>query len=281
MGIGSGPRPGKPYLAGAPMLVAHRGGSGIVPENTMEAFRQAVDVWRADMLEMDVRVTRDGVPVVIHDETVDRTTDGSGRVADLTLAEIRTLDAGYRFRDPEGRAPYRERGVRIPTLDDVLAAFPGVWINLESKEAAAAGPLVEAVRRHEAEARVLVAAEYERWRRKARGYCGPWGASRHHVILFRVLSGLPWAAGYTPRVDVLQIPETWKGWRIVTRRLIAQAHRKNIPVQVWTVDDPAAMVRLLDWGVDGIQTDRPDVLARVLHERYGRPVAPGLEGEGQ
>lgn len=279
MGIGAGPRPGKPYLAGYPMLVAHRGGSGIVPENTMVAFRQAVDVWHADMLEMDVRVTRDGVPVVIHDETVDRTTDGSGRVADLTLAEIRTLDAGYRFRDPEGRASYREQGVRVPTLDDVLAAFPGVWINVESKEAAAAGPLVETIRRHEAEARVLVAAEYERWRRAARGYGGPWGASRHHVILFRVLCGLPGAAGYTPVADVLQVPETWRGWRIVTPRFIEQAHRKNIPVQVWTVDEPEAMVRLLEQGVDGIQTDRPDLLARVLHERYGRPRPPGLDLE--
>ncbi|MEX2466722.1 MAG: glycerophosphodiester phosphodiesterase [Gemmatimonadota bacterium] len=276
MELGFGPRPGRPYLAGAPMLVAHRGGSKIVPENTLEGFRQAVEVWGADMLEMDVQVTRDGVPVVIHDPTVDRTTDGSGAVSELTLSELRALDAGHRFRDPEGSATYRSRGVRVPTVDEVLEAFPGVWINLECKTAAAARPVVEAVRRHGAEARVLIAAEYERWRRDARGYRGPWGASRHHVLLFRVLCGLPRAAGYTPGVDVLQVPETWKGQRIVTRRFIEQAHRKNIPVQVWTVDDRRDMVRLLEWGVDGIQTDRPDVLAGVLHEHFGRPAAPGL-----
>lgn len=278
MALWSGPRPGRPYLAGAPMLVAHRGGSKIVPENTLEGFRVAVDVWEADMLEMDAHLTRDGVPVIIHDRTVDRTTDGTGAVSELTLAELRELDAGYRFVDPEGNATYRGRGVCVPTLDEVLEAFPGVWINLECKTAEVAGPMVDAVRRHGAESRVLIAAEYERWRRGARGYGGAWGASRHHVMLFRVLSGLPRAAGYTPGVDVLQVPETWKGWQVVTPRFIEQAHRKNIPVHVWTVDEPADMMRLLDRGVDGVQTDRPDLLAAVLHERFGRPAPPGLRG---
>ena len=278
MGLWSGPRPGRPYLAGAPVLIAHRGGSRIVPENTLEGFRQAVEVWDADMLEMDAHLTRDGVPVIIHDATVDRTTDGTGAVAELRLAELRELDAGYRFVDSDGDATYRGRGVRIPSIDEILEAFPGVWINLECKTAAVAAPVVEVVRRHRAEARVLIAAEYERWRRGALGYEGPWGASRHHIYLFRVLSGLPHAAGYTPGADVLQVPERWKGWQIVTPRFIEQAHRKNIPVQVWTVDDPDDMVRLLEWGADGIQTDRPDILARVLHERFGRPAAPGLQG---
>jgi glycerophosphoryl diester phosphodiesterase len=278
MALWSGPRPGRPYLSGAPMLVAHRGGSKIVPENTLEGFRVAVEVWEADMLEMDVHLTRDGVPIIIHDPTVDRTTDGTGAVSELTLTELRELDAGYRFVDPDGKARYRGRGVRVPTLDEVLEAFPGVWINLECKTAEVAAPMVEAVRRHGAESRVLIAAEYERWRRGARGYRGPWGASRHHVLIFRVLSGLPRAAGYTPGADVMQVPETWKGWQIVTPRFVEQAHRKNIPVQVWTVDDPASMLRLLEWGVDGVQTDRPDLLAAVLHERFGRPAPPGLRG---
>ena len=276
MGLWSGARPGRPYLAGSPMLVAHRGGSRIAPENTIESFRQAVEVWGADMLEMDAHLTRDGVPVVIHDPAVDRTTDGVGSVAEMSLAELRELDAGYRFLDAHGDAPFRGRGVRVPTVDEVLESFPRVWINLECKTGAVAAPLVQVVRRHGAESRVLVAAEYERCRAGARGYPGPWGASRHHVYLFRVLCGLPYAAGYTPRADVLQVPETWRGWQIVTPRFIEQAHRMNIPVQVWTVDAPDDMVRLLELGVDGIQTDRPDLLARVLHERFGRPAAPGL-----
>lgn len=276
MGFGSGPRPGRAYLAGPPMLVAHRGGSKIAPENTLVAFRRAVDLWEADMLELDVQLTRDGVPVVIHDPTVDRTTDGAGRVGDMGITEVKRLDAGARFRDQKGAAPWAGRGVRVPTLDDVLESFPDVWINIECKGPRVAAPTLETVLRHRAEHRVLIAAEHESWRRGARGYPGPWGASRHHVLLFRVLCGLPRAAGYTPGADVLQVPETWKGRRIVTPRFIEQAHRKNIPVQVWTVDDPADMARLLEWGVDGVQTDRPDLLARVLHDGFGRPAPPGL-----
>ena len=272
------PRPGHPYLAGAPMLVAHRGGSRLAPENTLAAFRQARDRWRADMLEMDVRLTRDGELIVIHDPSVDRTTDGTGLVCELTLAEIRALDAGYRFTDLSGGHSFRGRGVRVPTLEEVLVELTDVWINVECKEPPAAGPLAEVVARHGAEDRVLIAAESERSRRGAAGYPGPWGVSRRQGLLFFALHRLPGGSPYTPSADILQVPERWKGLRVVTPRFVREAHRLNIPVQVWTVDEEADMRRLLDWGVDGIQTDRPDVLARVLTERIGRPPPPGLSG---
>ncbi len=268
-------RPGRPYLAGAPLLVAHRGGSGLAPENTLEAFQDAVTRWRADMLELDVRLTADGEVVVIHDATVDRTTDGSGRVADLPLAALRELDAGARFRDPDGQPSFRDRGVRIPRFEDVLLAFPSMRLNVEAKEPRVAGPLVELVRRHGARDRVLVAAERESSRRSVRDYRGPWGASRTHVFWFWALHRLPGGGGYVPGADILQVPETFRGLRIVTPDFVEAAHARNLPVQVWTVDDPDAMRRLLSWGVDGIQTDRPDVLARVLHEETGRPLPPG------
>ena len=172
-----GPRPGRTYLAGAPMLVAHRGGSRLAPENTMAAFRAAVETWEADMLEMDVHLTRDGEVVVIHDDTVDRTTDGVGPVSSFTFAELRRLDAGYRFVDPEGRPSFRAQGVEVPRFEEVLTAFPRVRMNVEAKETAVAAPMVDIVRRHRAESRVLVAAEHERCRAPARGYGGPWGAS--------------------------------------------------------------------------------------------------------
>ncbi|MGD8321850.1 MAG: glycerophosphodiester phosphodiesterase [Gemmatimonadota bacterium] len=258
------------------MLVAHRGGARLAPENTMEAFRSALVTWEADMLEMDVRLTGDGEVVVIHDATVDRTTDGTGAVASLTVAELQALDAGYRFTDPSGNAAFRGKGVVVPRFEDVLTAFPGVRMNVEAKEPQVARPLVEVIRRHRAEARVLVAAEREGSRRAARGYPGPWGASRSHVLLFWALHLLPGGAMYTPGADILQVPETWKGRRIVTPRFVRAAHRRNIPVQVWTVDDPAAMRRLLSWGVDGVQSDRPDLLAEVLVDVAGRPEPPGL-----
>lgn len=258
------------------MLVAHRGGACLAPENTMEAFHQAVTRWRADMLEMDVRLTRDGEVVVVHDATVDRTTDGTGLVTSFTLDELRVLDAGARFVDPGGRPSFRGKGVEIPRFEDVVRAFPHVRLNVEAKEPQVAAPLVEIIMRHGAQNRVLVAAERESCRRSVRGYPGPWGASRAHVARFWLLHHLPRGGGYTPGVDILQVPERWRGLRVLTPRLVRAAHRRNIPVQVWTVDDPTRMRRFLSWKVDGIQTDRPDILARVLHEETGRPLAPGL-----
>lgn len=276
----SPPRPGRPYVAGAPMLVAHRGGSRLVPENTMLAFRQATDLWWADMLEMDARLTRDGHVVVIHDETVDRTTNGTGRVADLTLAEIQALDAGYRFTDEVGGHPFRGRGAVVPTMEEVLVSFADVWINVECKEPGVAEPLRALVARHGADHRVLIAAERESSRRGAEGHPGPWGASLEQGLLFWILHRIPGGSPYTPRADILQVPERWRGLRVVTPRFVREAHRLNLPVQVWTVDRVEDMRRLLSWGVDGIQTDRPDVLSRLLTELVGRPVPPGARAGG-
>lgn len=257
------------------MLVAHRGGSLLAPENTLPAFRMARDEWWADMLEMDVRLTRDGEVVVIHDATLERTTDGSGLVAEHTLEEIRSFDAGYRFTDGHGGHPFRGQGVVVPTLDEVLSEFPQMRINIESKEPSVAAPLARVIARHGAEQRVLIAAEFEKSRRGARGYPGPWGASFVQVLLFWLLHRLPGGSPYTPRADIFQVPERRGRLTVVTPRFVREAHRLSIPVQVWTVNREDDMRRLLDWGVDGIQTDRPDLLSRVLTERTGRPVPPG------
>ncbi len=272
-------RPGHTYLAGSPLLIAHRGGAGLAPENTMAAFRRAVESWGADMLELDVRTTRDGVLVVIHDESVDRTTDGTGLISELTWEEIRTLDAGFRFRDRGGGFPFRGRGVTIPTFRELLEALPGVRLNVEAKDPVSAPRLVELVREHRALERVLVAAEHERNRKAVRGYPGPWGASRTHIQRFVLLMGTPLGPFYTPGCDTLQVPETHKGIRILTPGFLREAHRRNIPVHVWTVDEEGDMRRLIRMGVDGIQTDRPDRLAAVLAEMVGRPRPPGLMEE--
>lgn len=270
-------RPGHPYLAGSPILTAHRGGSALAPENTLDAFRLAVDDYGADMLELDVRLTRDGRAVVIHDETVDRTTDGRGPVADLTLAEVRGLDAGARFMDLDGAECFAGRGIRVPLLDEVLEAFPHTRLNVEAKCREVAVPAVERIMAHGAAHRVLLAAEHERNRRGVRDYPGPRGASRTQIRAFHILHRTPLGALYTPAADVLQVPESWEGRRIVTPRFIREAHRRNLPVHVWTVDDEPSMRRLLEMGVDAIQTDRPDVLARVLHQVWGRPLPRALE----
>ena len=274
-------RPGRSYLAGAPLLIAHRGGAKVGPENTLAAFRQAVDVWQADMLELDVRATSDGEIVVIHDATVDRTTDGTGQVADLPWGALQELDAGYRFAGFDGSDSFRGRGVTIPRFEDLLEELPGVRLNAEAKVREAARGLVEIIRRHGAEDRVLVAAELETARSGVRDYPGPWGASRRQITRFWALHRLPLGRLYTPRVDALQVPEEWSGLLVLTPRFVKEAHARNIPIHVWTVDDPDDMRRLLEWGVDGIQSDRPDLLAEVLVDVADRPPPPGLSPHGE
>ena len=242
----------------------------------MAAFLNAVENWGADMLELDVRTTRDGVVVVFHDETVERTTDGAGRIQDLTWEEVRALDAGFHFRDHSGNHSFRGRGVSVPALKELLERLPNIRLNVEAKDARSAEPLVELIRRCGAQDRVLVAAEWERNRRSVVGYPGPWGASRIQITAFFLLIATPLGPLFTPACDVLQVPEVYLNLRILTPAFIREAHRRNLPVHVWTVDDPQAMRKLLSWGVDGIQTDRPDLLAPILTEVARRPQAPCL-----
>jgi glycerophosphoryl diester phosphodiesterase len=237
-----------------------------------------VELWGADVLETDVHLSRDGELVVIHDDTVDRTTDGTGPVAELTWAELRELDAGARFTDLEGPS-LRGNGGADPRFEEVLEALPGVRINVDAKAPAAARPLVELLNRRGEEHRVLVASEFEATRGDRLGT----GALLRHPAPDHPLlppPPLPLGGPYTPQTDALQVPWRWEGRQVTTRALHREAHRRNIPVHVWTVDDPETMRTSWTWGADGIQTDRPDLLARVLHEERGRPLPPRLRDPG-
>lgn len=268
-------RPGSPYLAGAPLLMAHRGGAALAPENTLLAFERALDWWSADILELDVQPTRDGEAVVFHDATLERTTDGDGPVAEHTLEEIRGLDAGYRFTPDDGASfPFRGQGVGVSTLAEILARFPRVRVNIEIKDGRAQDRVWEAIRDAAAMDRVLVAAGRTRNRMRLRGYPVPVSAGREELWAFVAQLRLG-VMIYTPAVDALQIPDVWQGRQVATERLVREAHARNLAVHVWTVDTLEDMTRLLDWGVDGIVTDRPDRLARLLHERFGRPLPSG------
>ncbi len=276
MPIVPAPRPGHPFFGGAPLLIAHRGGAALAPENTMAAFRRAVHQWGADILELDVRLTADDRLVVVHDPTVDRTTNGSGAVRALAWSRLRRLDAGHNFRNPQGERSWRGRGARLPLFAEVVAAFPDTRIVVEPKAREAAAPLLREIRAARAEERVLIGAERESNRGGARGYGGPWGASRRQAALFWWLHHLGLAGRFfAPAADGFQLPE-WSGQlHAVTPKLIRAAHAANLPVFVWTVNDPGDMRRLLDWGIDGIMTDRPDRLAAALNELADRPLPPG------
>jgi glycerophosphoryl diester phosphodiesterase len=265
-----------PVLCGGPLLIGHRGAAGLVPENTLASFRDAVDRWAVDMIELDVRATADGHCVVIHDATVNRTTDGSGGVAELTLAELKELDAGYRFEGEAGGHPFRGRGLRIPTIDEVLEALPETPLTAEVKIGTAQAPLFEALERHGAADRVIVAGMAHEDRSMFGGYGGVRSGSTRDVQWFYTLHRLFAGRFWRRSCEVFQVPERRGRVALVTRRFIRDAARHGIPVHVWTVNDPAAMERLLDLGVDALITDRPDLAARVLAERVGRPLPPGL-----
>lgn len=265
-----------PVLEGGPLLIAHRGGAGLAPENTLAAFVPAVREWGADMVELDVHASADGHVVVIHDPTVDRTTDGTGAVADMPLAELRTFDAGYRFSTDDGATfPFRGSGVRIPTLAEVFEALPDARFTVEVKAGAAQDPMFDLIERLGIAHRVIAAGMYDRDRTRFERHRGAISASTEQARAWAIARTLRLERLAGAPFDVMQIPETSDGRRIITPALIRAAHRQGIPVHVWTVNDPADMERLLTWGVDGLVTDRPDVLGTVLHRMYGRPLAPG------
>jgi glycerophosphoryl diester phosphodiesterase len=263
--------------AAHPLVIAHRGGALLWPENTLFAFRRAAELG-ADMLEMDLRATADGAIVVLHDETVDRTTDGMGPVRALTLERLRRLDAAHRWSADGGRTfPLRGAGLVVPTLEEVLRALPRTPMTLEIKqrEPSLAAALCRAIRAEGASGRVLVASFHDAEVRSFRRHCpevatsATAGEARAFVLLSRVAPSPP----YTPPAQALQLPERLGSLRVITPRLVDAARRRGFQVHAWTVDEEADMRRLLGLGVDGIVTDRPDRLLEIL----GRPLDPGLD----
>ena len=246
----------------ARLVIAHRGSSSEAPENTLPAFEAAVRQG-ADAIELDVRLTADGAPVVIHDATLDRTTDRTGVVAALTLADLRTVDAGWQFTPDHGRThPCRGGETRIPTLGEVLWAFPKLNILVEIKEP----PAQEAVRRvllHEdAAARCVLASEHHEALRAfdqppfARGASGPEISALYWASLLR--RRIP-----TPGYRMLSVPLRHRGLPVPTRGFVAAARTNGCAVHVWTVDSPDTARRLWRRGVSGIVTNVPGTMVEA------------------
>jgi len=262
---------GRRPKAAAPFVIAHRGSSGRAPENTIEAFDRAVFEDGAEGLELDLRCTRDGYVVVLHDRTVDRTTDGRGPAHAFTLDELQSLDAGHRFRDEAGEHPFRGCGIHVPTLEDVLARYPDTWLSLDLKEGdpAAERRTVELVDAAGARGRVAVSAESARSARRLAALDPdlPRFFDRASAWRFflRHRTRVWW--GYHPRARSLQIPVSYRGQRLDTPLLLADAHRFGIAVRYWTVNDVPTMQRLIDRGADGIITDHPARLRDLLRSR--------------
>lgn len=262
------PAMARPYFGSSrPIPFAHRGGAKRWPENTLFAFQQAAELGYRH-IETDIHETADGHFVCFHDTTLERTTNGRGKIADHTLAELKRLDAGYHFLENRSYS-FRGAGIRIPTLDEALELDSRLHYNLEIKppDPRMAERLWELIEHHGIHDRVLVASEHdevtEAFRRQSRGRVAT-SAGRKGALRFwaHVLSG-SWR-GAMFAFDALQIPPRFHGVDVITPRFLEAAHHHGIQVHVWTIDDPAEMYELERRGADAIMTDVPEILMRVL-----------------
>ena len=204
--------------------------------------------------------------IAFHDDRLDRVTDRTGALADLSIAEVEAADAGYTFSSDQGRSfPFRGRGIRVPRLEELLARWPDAQINIDPKTDACVEPLALLLNRLRAWNRVCIGSFSDRRLRRIRALgrgqaCTSMGP--HGVALGRLAA----ASGRIPRLgaDCLQVPTHRGPIPIVTERFVAAAHRAGVPVHVWTINDEATIDHLLDLGVDGIMSDRLRLLADVL-----------------
>jgi glycerophosphoryl diester phosphodiesterase len=243
-------------------VIAHRGASGAAPENTLAAFELAVRQG-ADAFELDVRLTGDGVPVVLHDPTLERTTDRAGPLAALRLADLRDIDAGARFTLDGGRTfPFRAADVRIPTLAEVLRGFPEMPVLLEIKEAAAQGAVGQVLIEEKAVERCVIASEQHAALQLFReppfavaASAAEIGALYRAVLFRRVPISLPYR--------LLSVPVRHCGLPVPTRAFVAAARGLGCPVHVWTVNDAATALTLWGRGVAGMVTNFPELILRT------------------
>ena len=240
-----------------PLNLAHRGASAYAPENTLAAFRLAAEMG-ADGIELDAKLSRDGVVVIMHDATVDRTTDGKGRVSDLALVELKRLDAGARFHA-------RFAGERIPTLDEVFDAVGDrLLINIELTNYASRGDdlelkVLELIAQRGLEDRVMVSSFHPLSLRKVkqaapRVVCGLLYSANSPIYLRQT-----WGAPLIPDLEARH-PD----YKLVDSDFVRRYHARGQKVNVWTVNDEADMRRMIEFGVDAIMTDKPLVLQKLV-----------------
>lgn len=259
-----------------PLVIAHQGGEELWPSNTMYAYERAVALG-VDMLEMDLHVTADGALVLMHDETVDRTTDGTGLLEEMSLAQVKALDAGYYWTADDGQTfPFRGQGITVATLEEVFQAFPDMPMTIEIKlveNQPVVEPFCQLIRQYNMQDKVLVASFHQDALDQFRAACPgiSTSATQNEVISFFVRHALGLAASFSPAAQAVQAPEYRSGLHIVTPGFIDDAHSRGMDVHVWTVNEAADMQRMIDLGVDGIITDRPDILLELLGRSGAQP----------
>jgi glycerophosphoryl diester phosphodiesterase len=278
------PAPSHAFFARLPrttLVIAHADdtGRGLWPGNTM-AHLEGAAALGVDILEVDAHMTRDGALVLMHDDTVDRTTDGKGRIRDLTLAELRALEVAHHWTQDGTSHPYRGQGLRVPTLEEAFERFPRFPMLIEIKQASPsmAAPLCRMIRAHGKQETALVASFHDEALAEFRGACPEVATSAgpDEIRRFVALDTVWLADTVSPGYTAFQVPMTYGPITVVTPSFVAGARRRGVQVHVWTVNEPEVMQRLLDLGVDGILTDRPDILLPLV----GRPGARTGTGAG-
>lgn len=267
----SKPAPDHPYYSADlnyPLVIAHQGGDGVWPGESMLAFQNAVDLG-VDVLEMDLHITSDGALVLMHDETVDRTTDGTGEIESMPLAEIKQLDAAYDWSPDDGATfPYRGQGIQVATLEEVFTAFPEMRMTIEIKKtnSSMAKPFCDLIRAYDMQEKVLVASFHDERLKEFRAECPEVATSsaKDETTVFVLMTKAFLGGFYSPAFYSLQVPEESGGITVMTPAFVKAAHARNLAIEPWTINDAETMRKFIEWGVDGIITDRPDIMMEVL-----------------
>jgi glycerophosphoryl diester phosphodiesterase len=272
------PAPEMPYLASLParpLVMAHQCADQLWPGNTLYACQKAAELG-VDVLEMDFQLSADGRLVMIHDDTLDRTTNSVGRVDSLELAELKQLDAAYHWSSDGGQTfPYRGKGLTLATVDELFVSLPGANINIEIKPdtAQASHTLCDLIRYHAMQEKVMVVSFHSGPLAEFRRACPEvaTAASQSEVIAFFTLQAIGLGSAYTPASQALQVPETSMGLQVLTPGFVYNAHARNLEVHAWTLNETEDLKRVLALGVDGIMTKRPDRMMALLGRPYTMP----------
>ncbi|MDF0725870.1 glycerophosphodiester phosphodiesterase [Cytobacillus sp. S13-E01] len=263
------------YTKDRPLVIAHQGGEDLAPSNTLASFTLANNLG-VDALEFDIHITKDGQLVTIHDPTVDRTTNGSGKVENFTLEELQKLDAGYYFKDLEGELSYRGKGLYIPTVEEVFQTFPDQRMVIEIKDTNSperteeiSEKLWRLIVKYNLEEKVNISSFdqeiIESFQSYAKGR-SPVAGGKQEVLKFVLAHKLFVRNLYNPSVDVFQIPTSESIFNLADKKLIEGAHRRGMEIHYWTIDDKETMRMLIEAGADGIITNRPDIMIELLEE---------------
>ncbi|MBC8255817.1 MAG: hypothetical protein H8E85_00730 [Candidatus Marinimicrobia bacterium] len=242
--------------------IAHRGGLGIFPENTLTAFHGSVDEFNIEMIELDLQITKDRKVIVLHDETVDRTTNGTGGSIDLSYKEISEFDAGHNFQDNNGKFPFRDKGVKIPLFEDVIKQFPDTYFNIELKgnNKVLAAETSSIVKRHNLENKILIGSANYFQNRRVHKYLPDYihYLSQPDIYLFSLIGRLGISRKYWEKFHVIEVPLNYHNIHVYPI-LKKGADNLNKPLFVWDANDKQTIQKLNSDGVSGIMTDYPNL----------------------